>query len=68
MSLIPARMKKIQPICKMKALECLQAYNYIDFSDAREQLTPKSVVEFRQNLNIWLNFVHSFYMEQKTNY
>ena len=27
MSLVPARMKKIQPICKMKALECLKAYN-----------------------------------------
>ena len=33
---------------------------YIDFSDAQGQLTPKSVVEFRQNLNIWLNSVHSF--------
>ena len=33
---------------------------YIDFSDAQWQLTPKSVVEFRQNLNIWLSFVHSF--------
>ena len=33
---------------------------YIDFSDAQRQLTPKSVVEFRQNLNIWLNSVHSF--------
>ena len=33
---------------------------YIDFSDAQGQLTPKSVVEFRQNLNIWLNSVNSF--------
>ena len=33
---------------------------YIDFSDAQGQLTPKSVVECRQNLNIWLNSVHSF--------
>ena len=33
---------------------------YIDFSDAQAQLIPKSVVEFRQNLNIWLNAVHSF--------
>ena len=33
---------------------------YIDFSDAQGQPTPKSVVEFRQNLNIWLNSVHSF--------
>ena len=34
---------------------------YIDFSDAQAQLIPKSVVEFRQNLNIWsINSVHSF--------
>ena len=33
---------------------------YIEFSDAQGQLKPKSVVEFRQNLNIWLNSVLSF--------
>ena len=33
---------------------------YIDFSDAQGQLNPKSVVEFCQILNIWLNSVHSF--------
>ena len=33
---------------------------HIDFSDAQGQLTPKSVVEFCQNLNICLNSVHSF--------
>ena len=32
----------------------------IDFSDAQGQLTLKSMVEFRQNLNIWLMSVHSF--------
>ena len=33
---------------------------YVDFSDAQGQLIPTSVVGFRQNLNIWLNSVHSF--------
>ena len=33
---------------------------HIDFSDAQGQLTPKSVVKFCPNLNIWLNSVHLF--------
>ena len=42
---------------------------YIDFSDPQWQLTPKSVMEFRQNYNIWLNLVHSFLKYgAKTNY
>ena len=66
MSLIPARMKKIQ--LKMKALECSQDFShyksfgifpdtqgqltlYINFSDAQGQITLVLVVVSGQNLN-----------------
>ena len=46
MSLIPARMKKIQS--KMKALECSQDFSHYKsmriFPDAQGQLTPQSLV------------------------
>ena len=46
MSLIPARMKKIQ--LKMKALECSQDFSHYKsmgiFPDAQGQLTPQSLV------------------------
>ena len=54
-SLLPARMKKIQS--KMKALELSQHCSLI-FSDAQGQLTPKSVMESWRNSNssqlLWL--------------
>ena len=48
MSLLPARMKKIQS--KLNTLECLRHLSHYDksigfFSDAQGQLTPQSVVE-----------------------
>ena len=46
---LPASMKKIRT--KLKALECLQDYNYVVFSDAKGQLTPKSAAKFCLNSN-----------------
>ena len=47
LSLLPARMKKIQS--KMKELECSQDFPHYKsmgiFSDAQRQLTPQSLVE-----------------------
>ena len=47
MSLIPARMKKIQ--LKMKAIECSQDFSHYKsmgiFPDAQGQLTPQSLVQ-----------------------
>ena len=61
MSLLPARMKKIQ--LKMKALECSQDFSHYKsmgiFPDAQGQLTPQSMVGSGQNLNscetLWLS-------------
>ena len=51
MSLLPARMKKIQDAKAVKTL-------FIDFLDAQEQLTPKSEVEYCRNSSssklLWL--------------
>ena len=51
MSLIPARMKKIQ--LKMKALECSQDFSHYKsmgiFPDAQGQLTPQSLVRSGRN-------------------
>ena len=54
MSLIPARMKKIQ--LKMKALECSQDFSHYMsmgiFPDAQGQLTPQSWPNFELVLDV----------------
>ena len=59
LSSLPAKMKKIRS--KMKALEWPQ---YVDFSGAQGQITPKSVVRSGRNSNLFKFYACACYLQE----